>query len=86
LKNERQFNLDTHILFIDYEKAVDITQRQITLHILKSRNIPGSLLKTIADPHTKNKISIKFNSKLTKLAKINIKYVKFSLSSRHCLT
>jgi hypothetical protein len=44
---------------------------QILFYILQSRNIPGALLKAIVDMHTQNKTSIKFNSKLSKLAKIN---------------
>jgi hypothetical protein len=40
-------------------------------NILKSRNIPGALLKTIVDINTQNKISIKFNFKSSKLAEIN---------------
>jgi transcription initiation factor TFIIIB Brf1 subunit/transcription initiation factor TFIIB len=58
-------------LFIDYEKAFDSVQRHILFDILKSRNIPDTLLKAIVDIHTQNKISIKFNSKSSKLAEIN---------------
>jgi hypothetical protein len=59
------------MLFIDYEKALDSVQRQILFDILKSRDIPRKLLKAIVDMHTQNKLSIKFNSKLSKLAEIN---------------
>jgi hypothetical protein len=45
--------------------------KKIIFDILKSRNIPSTLLKTIEDPYTKNKILIQFNSKLTILAEIN---------------
>jgi hypothetical protein len=44
-------------MFIDYKKAFDSVQRQILLDILKSRNVPDTLLKAIADIHTQNKIS-----------------------------
>jgi hypothetical protein len=39
--------------------------------ILKSRNIPDTLLKAIVDIHTQNKISIKFSSRPSNLAEIN---------------
>lgn len=44
-------------MFIDYEKAVDSIQREIMSDILKSRNISGTLLKTIADMYTQKNIN-----------------------------
>jgi len=58
--------LETHLLFIDYEKAFDKIQRQILFNILKTRHILDTLLKTIVDIYTQNKILIKFNNKLSK--------------------
>ena len=40
-----EFNLETHLLFIDYEKAFDNIQRQILFNILKSRHIPDTLFE-----------------------------------------
>jgi hypothetical protein len=40
--------VETH-LFVDYGKAFDNVQRQISFDILKSRNIPDTLLKAIVD-------------------------------------
>jgi len=68
IEKRREFNLETHLLFIDYEKAFDNIQRQILFNILKSRHIPDTLLKDI---YTQNKILIKFNNKLSQLVKIN---------------
>jgi len=59
------------LLFIDYEKAFDNIQRQILFNILKSRHISDTLLKAKVDIYTQNKILIKFNNKLSKLAEIN---------------
>ena len=59
------------MLFIDYEKAFDNIQRQILFNILKSRHISDTLLKAKVDIYTQNKILIKFNNKLSKLAEIN---------------
>jgi hypothetical protein len=63
--------LETHLLFIDYEKAFDNINRQIIFNILKSRHIPDTLLKAIVDINTKNKILMKFNNKLSKSVEIN---------------
>ena len=71
IEKKREFYLETHLLFIDYEKAFDNTQRQILFNILKSRRIPYTLLKTIVDIYAQNKILIKFNNKLSKLVDIN---------------
>ena len=54
-----------------YEKAFDNIQRHILLNILKSRHIPDTLLKEIADIYIQNKILIKSNNKLSKPAEIN---------------
>ena len=71
MKKRREFNLETRLLFIDYEKAFDNIKRQIILNILKSRHIPDTLLKAIVDIYTQNKILIKFNNKLSKPVEIN---------------
>jgi len=71
IEKRREFNLETHFLVTDYEKAFDNIQRQILFNILKSRHIPDTLLKAIVDIYTQNKILIKFNNKLSKPAEIN---------------
>jgi len=63
--------LETHLLFIDYEKAFDNIKRQILFTILKSRHIPDTMLKAILDIYTQNKILIKFKNKLPKPVEIN---------------
>jgi hypothetical protein len=59
------------LLFIQYEKAFDNIQKQILFNILKSTQIPDSLLKVIVDIYTQNKILIKFNNKISKPVEIN---------------
>jgi len=71
IEKRRKFNLETHLLFIDYEKEFDNIQRQILFNILKSRHIPDALLEAIVDIYTQNKILIKFNNKLSKPVEIN---------------
>jgi hypothetical protein len=53
------------------KKHLIVYTRQILIDILKSRNIPETILKAIMDIHTQNKISIQFNFKLSKPAEIN---------------
>ena len=71
IEKRRECNLETHLLFIDYEKAFDNIQRHILFNILKVRHIPGTLLKAIVDIYTQNKILIKLNNKLSKPVEIN---------------
>lgn len=52
-------------MFIDYEKAFDSIQGQIL------SDMSDTLLKTVVDLHKQNKILVKFNSILSKLAEIN---------------
>jgi hypothetical protein len=67
IEKRREFNLETHLLFIDYEKAFDNIQRQILSNILQSRHILDTLLKPIVDVYTQNKIMIKFSNKISLL-------------------
>jgi hypothetical protein len=39
IEKRREFYLETHLLFIDYEKAFDNIKRQTLFNILKSRHI-----------------------------------------------
>jgi len=71
LIEKKRRELETHLLFVDYEKVFDNIQRQILFDILKSIHIPGTLLKAIVDIYTQNKILIKFNNKLSKPVEIN---------------
>jgi len=64
-EKRKEFNLETYLLFIDYEKAFDNIQKQILFNILKSREIPDTLLKAIVDIYTQNKILLKFNNRLS---------------------
>jgi len=71
IEKRREFNLETHLLFVDYETAFDNIQRQILFNILKSWHIPDTLLKAIVDIYTQNKIVIKCSNKLSKPVEIN---------------
>jgi hypothetical protein len=49
IEKRREFNLGTHIVFVDYEKAFDKEKRQKLFNILKENNIPNLLLKNILE-------------------------------------
>ena len=70
-EKRREFNLETHLLFIDYEKAFDNIERQISFNSLKSIRIPDTLLKAIVDIYTQNKILIKCKKKLSEPVDFN---------------
>jgi predicted phosphoadenosine phosphosulfate sulfurtransferase len=67
IEKRREFNLETHLLFIDYEKAFDNIQRHILFHIFQSRHIPDILLRATVNVYTQNKLMIKFYNKTSKL-------------------
>jgi hypothetical protein len=46
-------------------------------NILKSRNIPGTLLQAIVEIYTQHEMLIECNSKLSKLAEINYGILHF---------
>jgi predicted phosphoadenosine phosphosulfate sulfurtransferase len=66
IEKRRECKLETYLLFVDYEKAFDNTQRQILFNILKSRHILDTLLKATVDIYTQKKKLIKFNNKLSR--------------------
>lgn len=59
IEKRRENNLETHLLFIDYEKAFDNLDREKLFQILESKNIPDKLLQAIVDIYSRNKIMIK---------------------------
>jgi len=64
IEKGREFNLETHVVFIDCEKAFDSRQRQILFSVFNSRHIADTLItKQCIFTHTK-KTFIKFNHKI----------------------
>jgi hypothetical protein len=55
-KKRREFNLGTHLTFLDYVKAFDKVKRDKLFEILQSKNVPKLLLKIIIDIYCGNKI------------------------------
>jgi hypothetical protein len=84
-EKRREFNLETHLLFIDYEKTFDNIQREVLFNILKSRHIPDTLLKAIVDIYTQNKILIHLTTNYQNRQKLLKEYAKVALFHLHCL-
>jgi hypothetical protein len=71
LEKRREFNLETHFLFLDYQKAFDQVSRLKLFNILQNRNITDPLFTAILKIYEHNEIRIKLNSKLSKSLAIN---------------
>jgi hypothetical protein len=71
IEKRREYNLETHILFLDYEKAFGSVLRATLFDILRNKNIPNRLLKAVVDIYDNNRIRIKFNSILSEYIPIN---------------
>jgi hypothetical protein len=61
LEKRREFNLPTFIIFVDYEKAYDSSNRGKLWQILRDEDIPTQLLKAIQSLYQNSKISVKYN-------------------------
>jgi hypothetical protein len=59
IERRREFNLETHMAFLDFEKAFDTVKRPLLSKILQQKNIPNLLLQNITEIY-KN-IEIKVN-------------------------
>jgi hypothetical protein len=64
LTEKREYNLDMHLLFLDYEKAFDSVQRQILFNILEAKKFPDKLLQAIVDIYRRKKILLTLNSEM----------------------
>jgi hypothetical protein len=67
IKKGKEFNLETHLLFINYKKTFDNIKRHILFNIFKSRHIIKGKSGYL---HTKQNID-KVNNKLSKPVEIN---------------
>lgn len=71
IEKRREFNLETHICFIDYEKAYDRINRGKLIEILEEHDIPRKILRIIQDIYTNNNIRVKTGEKLSSIETIN---------------
>jgi cephalosporin-C deacetylase-like acetyl esterase len=59
IEKHSEFNIETHLAFIDFEKALDKVDRNILLKILATDNIPDQIIHAIYNIYSNNKISVK---------------------------
>ena len=66
IQQRREFNLETHIAFIDYLKAFDRIHRDKLWHIMEKRGYPMHLIRTVQALYKKHKIIIEtYSEELT---------------------
>jgi predicted RNA binding protein with dsRBD fold (UPF0201 family) len=71
IEKRTEFNLETHLAFLDNVKASDKMKREKLFEILQSKNIPNSLLKGIIETYSGTKIKVKINNQLSEEHTIN---------------
>jgi hypothetical protein len=71
LIEKREFNLETHFAFVDYEKAFDKVKWQKLFKILKEKSIPNLLQKNVLEIYTNNTIRINISNNTTEEWVIN---------------
>lgn len=59
IQKRREYNLETHILFVDFVKAFDRVSRGKLWEIMKERGYPLHIVKTIEEMYKNTKICIK---------------------------
>jgi hypothetical protein len=55
----REFNLETHLTFLDDMKDFDRVKREKLFEMLQSKNIPNLFLKSKIEIYSGNKIKVK---------------------------
>lgn len=58
LEKHREYNKETHILFVDYKKAFDTVARHTLFEILRKKGIPEHLILVIENMYNKSEICI----------------------------
>jgi sorting nexin-29 len=59
IEKHREFNIKTHLAFIDFEKAFDNVIRNTLLDISAAVNVHDQIIHAIYNTYSNNKISIK---------------------------
>ena len=62
IEKNQEFNLETHLAFVDYVKASGKVKREKLFEILHSKNIPNLFLKSITKIYSGNKMKVKIIS------------------------
>jgi hypothetical protein len=67
----RDFNLETHIAFVDFEKAFDRVSRHLLQSVMEIRGYPQQIIKAIQSPYNESNIVINTGIKRTAKIKTN---------------
>jgi len=70
-ERRREFYFETHLLFLDHEKAFNQVNRPTLFNILHKRNIPNPLLSALTKIYEHNEIKIMINNKMTQSVEID---------------
>jgi hypothetical protein len=65
IEKHREFNMETHIAFVDFKKAFDQVNRKELLRILISDQVPQQTIQNIYNLYKTNLISVKIEDKLS---------------------
>ena len=71
MEKQIEFNKQTHICFIDFEKAYDKVDRARLFDILVKRNIPGNLIWVLKTIYADTRICVRLEREMSKSVEIN---------------
>jgi sorting nexin-29 len=71
IEKRREFNKETHIAFIDFEKAFDNVNRRILWNVMEKRGFPRHLTGAIGSLYHNSSIILDLDGKLTKTITTN---------------
>jgi hypothetical protein len=65
IEKHHEFNMETHIAFVDFKKAFDRVNHKELLRILASDQVRRQTIQNIYNLYNTNLISVKIQDKLT---------------------
>lgn len=65
IEKHREFNVQTHMAFIDFEKAFDRVDRNVLWRILEKRGYPQQLIKAVQSLYSNTRVAVKSNLKVS---------------------
>jgi hypothetical protein len=71
IEKRRELNVETHLVFIDLEKAFDKVNRNKLLDILIADDIPDQIISAIYNIYNNNKISVKMGPDSSEWGPVN---------------
>jgi hypothetical protein len=71
IEKHHEFNMETHIAFVDFKKAFHRVNRKELLRILASDQVQQQTIQNIYNLYKTNLISVKIEDKLSEWREIN---------------